>query len=476
MAIAIALARVTARLMRLTSHHGTALPGVVAERIDPTILAELVDGLGPVVVVLGTNGKTTTTRLLATILERASGAATVTNRSGANLRQGLVSALIGNGSPGPANGGAAAVFEVDELAFGGVVDALRPTTVVILNLLRDQLDRYGEIDSVAERWVADLARLPPDATIVTCGDDPRLEWIARRSRRTVRRFGLASIGDVAGGGASARAGTAEPGAPTADLPPCPRCSARVAFGPVSFGGLGDWTCPSCGASRMELDLGVNLGEVHGGTSQCLSFVAPRGAPGSSAAREVRVALTGSAAGYDVAAAILAATTVGVALDDAIAAVDGATPAFGRLEQLDVSDKHVVLTLAKNPASLAQAAEAAVVRQPDALLVGLSDQPADGRDVSWIWDAALERLPSAPLLTLTGSRADDLLLRFKYAPKVAIPSAARRIEVQHAVDRAVDQSLERVRPGGTLMVLATYTTLLAIRDLLERRGAASVLPR
>jgi UDP-N-acetylmuramyl tripeptide synthase len=169
--------------------------------------------------------------------------------------------------------------------------------------------------------------------------------------------------------------------------------------------------------------------------------------------------------------------VGVALDDAVAGIDGATPAFGRLEEVQVRDKHVVLTLAKNPASLAQAAEAAVARRPDALLIGLSDLPADGRDVSWIWDAAIERLRCIPSLTLTGSRADDLLLRFKYASDVRIPTGARSpIEVDPEVDTAFDAALERVRPGGTLMVLATYTALLGIRGLLERRGAAPVLPR
>ena len=476
-AFAIGVARLVKRLAWLTAHHGTALPGLVAEWIDPTILAELADGLGPVIIVLGTNGKTTTTRLVATILEHAHGVPPVSNRSGANMRQGVVSAIIGDRPSRRAAARPAAVFEVDELAFAGVVTALHPTAVVILNLLRDQLDRYGEIDRVEEQWVRDLAMLPPETILITCADDPRVEAIARRSGRAVRRFGVASI---AGNPSSDRGSLAEcvpAAARGTDAPGCPECGTRVAFGPLSFGGLGDWSCLSCGSTREEPDIGVILGEVEDGGSQSLSFVAGGALAGARPAPSVRIGLTGSAAGYDAAAAVLAATCVGLALDDAVAGIDGATPAFGRLEEVRVRDKHVVLTLAKNPASLAQAAEAAVARRPDALLIGLSDQPADGRDVSWIWDAAIERLRCIPSVTLTGSRADDLLLRFKYASDVRIPAEARSpIEVDPAVDTAFDAALERVRPGGTLMVLATYTALLGIRGLLERRGAAPVLPR
>jgi lipid II isoglutaminyl synthase (glutamine-hydrolysing) len=450
---------------------------MLAERIAPTILAELTAELAPVIVVLGTNGKTTTTRLVATILERVQGVAPVTNRSGANLRQGLVSAMIGRKPSRHETTPVAAVFEVDELAFGGVVTALRPTVVVLLNLMRDQLDRYGEIDQVERRWVRDLAMLPSTSILVTCADDPRLESIARGSGRRVRRFGLASIGGDHAGGERSLADSSPSAGPNPDVPPCPECGTRVNLGPVSFGGLGDWTCPSCGTTRPCPDLGVVLTDVDEAGPLLLSFVAPGVETDPGHAPRIRIGLSGSAGGYDAAAAILAATSVGVALDDAIAAIDGATPAFGRLEDVAIGDKHVVLTLAKNPASLAHAAEAAVARRPDALLIGLGDRPADGRDVSWIWDAAVERLRCIPSITLTGSRADDLLLRFKYASDPAIPATARRpIEVHRAVDRAFDASLERVRPGGTLMVLATYTTLLGIRGLLERRGAAPVLPR
>ena len=137
---------------------------------------------------------------------------------------------------------------------------------------------------------------------------------------------------------------------------------------------------------------------------------------------------------------------------------------------------MVLTLAKNPVSAAQAADAVATRRPDHLLIGLGDRPADGRDVSWIWDAPLDRLPTIAPTTLTGSRADDLALRFKYGRNVKSAENGDEPRVETDLERALDSSLGRLPPNGTLMVLGTYTTLLGIRKILERRGLAPALPR
>ena len=471
---AIAVGRITAVLTRLVGHHGTALPGLVAERLDSALLGRLGRDLGPVVIVLGTNGKTTTTRLLARILERVNGSPPITNRSGANLRQGVVTALLER-RPSTAGPPAQvpAVFEVDELAFAALAPTLRPTVVVVLNLLRDQLDRYGEIDTLEERWVRDFTRLPSTTTLVACADDPRVEAVARRSRRTVVRFGLGESKGSAAGASGARVGQ-RPSA-MRDIPGCPSCGTRVVFGELAANGLGDWTCPACETRRAAPDLAVSMSGTDATGWLQLTFGGPsvnRTLPATP--RSARVRLSGSAGAYDAAAAVLAAMALGIDRADAIAAVDGATPAFGRLEEVEIGGKRIVLTLAKNPASVAQAAEAAAVRSPDGLLIGLGDRPADGRDVSWIWDSEIEGLPTVESVTLTGSRADDLALRFKYATGDG-RSLERRPLVERAVDRALDASLGRIRPGGTLMVLATYTTMLGIRRVLQQRGAVPALP-
>jgi UDP-N-acetylmuramyl tripeptide synthase len=173
--------------------------------------------------------------------------------------------------------------------------------------------------------------------------------------------------------------------------------------------------------------------------------------------------------------VLSAVALGIDAHAAVCALDGATPAFGRLEELSVQGRRVVLTLAKNPASLAEAATAVEVRQPDGLLIALGDRPADGRDVSWIWDAALDRVLRSAPATLSGDRADDLALRAKYGASDA-GAVTDALVVERVLERALDLALARIAPGGTLMVLATYTPLLGIRGVLERRGVASAMPR
>jgi lipid II isoglutaminyl synthase (glutamine-hydrolysing) len=468
-ALAVTAARVAGALSGLAGHDGTALPGVVAQRVDPQILPVLGEQFSPIVAVLGGNGKTTTTRLTATVVERATGFRPASNRSGANLVQGIVTALL---SARREPDRTPAVLEVDELAFSQVVTDLRPDVVILLNLIRDQLDRYGEIDAIADRWVRDLARLPAETRLVICADDPRLESIARRVDRPVLRFGLAA---AAGGPGRSEGFDRElpPGGP--DPAPCPACGERLAG--KSSAGRGAWRCEACGLERSPLDLAVRIAEIDPSGWLVLGFDGPAmGLVGEAeAGARARVRLTGSGGAHDGAAAVLAAIALGIAPRIAVRALDGATPAFGRLEEMAVGDRRIVLTLAKNPASVAQAARAVEIRHPDGLLIGLADRPADGRDVSWIWDAALDRLPWLAPTTLTGERADDLALRFKYATGGG-SGGDDGVIVDREIEHALDASLARVRPGGTLMVLGTYTALLGIRKVLQRRGLATAMPR
>jgi len=475
-AIAIEAARIAAHASRAAGHSATALPGFIAEGIDPGILADLGSQHAPVALVIGTNGKTTTTRLLATILERATGRRPASNRSGANLSQGIVAALLHGRSL--AAGPSPAVLEVDELAFPNVTAALRPDVVVILNLVRDQLDRYGEVDAVERRWVEAIRSLPPETTIVACADDPRLASILSGLPRPVRWFGLAGEGRLAAGRERAPDG---PISIVAVQAPCPRCRGATDVDDASTS-RGVWRCTSCGYHRPAPELAVRYEETDDGSLrldfELMSATASDLTPGGGCVRDelgtARLRLSGAAGAHDAAAAVLAALALGLDPRGIIGAIHGATPAFGRLEEVEVGGRTVVLSLAKNPASVAQAAEAVAMRQPDGVLVGLGDRPADGRDVSWIWDAPLDALLEVAPLTLTGRRADDLALRFKYADATAGPRVPPIVEP--SIERALNDSLLRVQADGTLMVLATYTTLLGIRRILERRGLVAAMPR
>jgi UDP-N-acetylmuramyl tripeptide synthase len=258
----------------------------------------------------------------------------------------------------------------------------------------------------------------------------------------------------------------------ADTAPCPACGA-----PIDAGLGSDWRCRTCGLARPPLDLGVRVDGPDGQGGIRLAFDGPAVATAHGAPLPtVQVGLTGTAGAYDTAAAVLTAISLGADAETAARAVHGATPAFGRLELLQLEDRGVILTLAKNPVSAAQAAEAVAARRPDHLLIGLGDRPADGRDVSWIWDAPLDALPAIAPTTLTGSRADDLALRFKYGRGAESRADIEAPTVVAELEPALDSSLRRLPPNGTLMVLGTYTTLLGIRKILERRGLAPAFPR
>jgi UDP-N-acetylmuramyl tripeptide synthase len=159
---------------------------------------------------------------------------------------------------------------------------------------------------------------------------------------------------------------------------------------------------------------------------------------------------------------------------AIRALEGATPAFGRLEEVRLDERRVVLALAKNPASLTESGAIAAGQKPDGILLGLSDEAADGRDVSWIWDVDFDALSTVPCIGLTGTRANDLALRLKYSAR-ATPGRWPIVTIDPQVDRALEATLSRVPRGGTMIVLATYTAMLAIRASLQRRGVVSALP-
>ena len=469
----------TARFVgRLLGRGGTSLPGLVAARVDPTLVPALASELGPVILAVGTNGKTTTARLIARILRDVQGAPPIANRSGANLEQGIASSLL---SMADLRGdlrqpGRAAVFEVDELALDGVLKIIRPTAIVATNLFRDQLDRYGEVDTIVDRWSAAFAGTAT-TTLAICSDDPRLEQLAAASGLRTIRFGL-DPGTVAptSVGEDPTAPTIVPDDPVSDPVSCPVCGAALQFAWHSIGQLGDYACPDGHFRRPAPDVSVSIGQLHPGDghgqrARATTRYAFRGAFGSA---EASVQLAGPSGAYDAAAAVSAAMAIGVDPCVAIHALEGATPAFGRLEEVRLHGRRVVLALAKNPASLTESEAIAAAQKPDGILLGLSDEPADGRDVSWIWDVDFDALSAVPMIGLTGTRADDLALRFKYSAR-AVAGRWPIVATEPHVDRALEAMLGRVPRGGTLIVLATYTALLGIRRSLHRRGVVSAIP-
>jgi UDP-N-acetylmuramyl tripeptide synthase len=395
---------------------GTTLPGKLLWKLDPGAIDRLAARLQQgSVLISATNGKTTSTAMVAQILQPRIRIAH--NSSGANLVSGIASTLL------HADGAELGVFEVDEGALPEVVRRLRPRALLLGNLFRDQLDRYGELELVAAAWRDAVASLP-DAELVVNGDDPQVGDLARGRRARV--FGLDDP-------RLARPALQH----AADSKYCLRCGTPYDYAAAYVGHLGDYRCPNCGHARPELDV---------------------------AARDI--VLPGLYNVYNALAAGSLALTLGATLDEVVAGLEGFSAAFGRFERIAVGDRGLLMLLVKNPAGANEAVRTLVEGREHAVaVIALNDEIADGRDVSWIWDVDFEPLIAGlDRLVATGSRAAELALRFAYGGL-----ARERIEVIPSLEAALDRGLELTPAGDELVVLPTYTAMLALRRIVAGRG-------
>jgi UDP-N-acetylmuramyl tripeptide synthase len=442
LALEIALARGAARLSRLAgTGGGTTLPGKLLWKLDPGAVDRLAERLPRgSAVISATNGKTTTAAMAARILEPSVRLAH--NRAGANLVSGVASALVA------AREAELGLFEVDEAALPEVAGRLSPRAVSLGNLFRDQLDRYGELELVAQRWRAMARALPAGSVLVANADDPQLGAIASERPGSVV-FGLDDPRH-----ASPELQHA------ADSKWCVRCGTPYEYAAAYIGHLGDYRCPSCGHARPPLDVAAREIELHGLESVSFSLDTPDGST------RVELQVPGLYNVYNALAAATLSRALGASLEEIGAGLQGFSAAFGRFERIQLDERSLLVLLIKNPAGANEVVRTLVAGgAPGLLLVALNDEIADGRDVSWIWDVDFEPLlGSLRRLIATGERAAELALRFKYAG-----FAEDAIEVVPLLEDALDRGLELTPPGGELTALPTYTAMLALRDLVARRG-------
>jgi UDP-N-acetylmuramyl tripeptide synthase len=364
------------------------------------------------------------------------------NRAGANLVSGVASALLAQ------DGAELGLFEVDEGAFPDLARRLRPQAVSLGNLFRDQLDRYGELEHVAERWRTAVAELDAAAWVVVNADDPLLSDLARAGPE-VLRFG---IDDPS---------VARERLPhAADSKYCRTCGAPYDYGAAYVGHLGDYRCPRCHDARPPLDVAARAVALSGLERSSFDLVTPAGT------RRVSLALPGLYNVYNALAAASLALVLGASLDEIQAGLARFQGAFGRFERIVAGDRTVLLLLVKNPAGANEVLRTlADAGPPGRLLVALNDEIADGRDVSWIWDVDFEPLiGSLQELVASGGRAEELALRFKYGGL-----DPDRITLVHDLGAALTHGLEATAPGGELVVLPTYTAMLALRRIASERG-------
>ena len=439
LAVEAAIVRAAGALSRRAGRGGgTTLPGKLLWKVDPAAIDALAARL-PLgsVAVSATNGKTTSTAMVAEILRPHVRVAH--NDSGANLVSGVASALL------DARGAELGLFEVDEGALPEITRRLRPKALLLGNLFRDQLDRYGELELVAARWRDAVAALP-HAQLVVNGDDPQVGSLARPGGRV---FGLDDPR------------VARPALQhAADSKYCLRCGTPYDYAAAYVGHLGDYRCPKCGHSRPALDVTARDIELRGLDGASFDLVASEGET------RIELPLPGLYNVYNALGAAALALTLGMSLDDVRDGLARFSAAFGRFERIAIDDRRVLMLLIKNPAGANEAVRTLVEgAAPSVAVVALNDAIADGRDVSWIWDVDFEPLLGGlETLVATGSRAAELALRFAYG---GLDEHA--VELEPDLGDALDRGLELTPEGGEVVVLPTYTAMLGLQRIVSARG-------
>ncbi len=467
-------------IRRLGRGGGTAAPGVVADRIDPNLLTKVADRLPRgAIVVAGTNGKTTISRMLADMLE-AHGWRVAHNRSGSNLVRGVAAALAARSSLTGNPRADIGVIESDEAAFPEIVRRVKPRIILLNNLFRDQLDRYGELNTIATRWSAALATLPEHITIVYNGDDPTLSAITEPLATRRIAFGLADQNRQFHLPALPHA---------ADAATCRACGADLSYHALYASHLGDWFCPRCDRARPHLALrgtdihldGVDALRVTVDYDDRLNAPHPDlGTPSLQPAPGHHLHLAVNVPGlynvYNVVAAVATAKAIGLEDRTIVSALAAFRAAFGRLERVNFRGRTLIVALVKNPVGFNETLRMLTVETGGLTvptLIAINDLDADGRDVSWLWDVDFELLAqgTAPLFT-TGLRGADMANRLKYAGV----AADRLHPLAPALANALDAFIETVPAGQTAYVLPTYTAMLGLRRTLADLGAVETFWR
>jgi lipid II isoglutaminyl synthase (glutamine-hydrolysing) len=427
---------------------GTTLPGRTLLRLAPDAISRLGAGLDRgVTLVSATNGKTTTAGMIAAVLG-ADGRKPVHNRAGSNMTWGIATALL-------EQDGGEGLFEVDEAWLPQVSQQLDPSLIVLGNLFRDQLDRYGEMEALAEEWAQTVEERTGHTRFVLNADDPLIADLGR-DREGKAREGVVYFGIEDGSQALPELQHAF------DAKHCRRCGNPYTYERAFVGHLGHYSCPSCGATRPRPDVAATRIELHGMEGSMIDVRLPDGET------RLNLPLPGLYNVYNALAALAAGIELGIELEKIAIALGEVRAAFGRVETIEVTGKPVSTLLVKNPAGANEVLRTLKLEAGDEgldLWIALNDGIADGRDVSWIWDADFELLEGVVRrVTCAGTRAPEMALRLKYAGW-----DERAIEIEPDIEASLDRAVAGA--PGRLFALPTYTALIELRKLLAARGLA-----
>ena len=430
LAFAVSVAKsVTFGVRSLRLGAASVLPGSLARRIEPRLLQLLTQQVkNGVILIAGTNGKTTTSLLLRTILERK-GYRVAHNSTGANLENGLMTALLENTNLVGTLNVDYAILEVDENILPRILTPIQPRIILCLNLFRDQLDRYGEVDTISKRWTKIISTLPPETVVIPNADDPTLSYLGQQLPQRVLFFGLN-----------------EPENYLDEIPHavdsifCPNCGHSLDYKGVYLSHLGDFQCPKCGFSRSQPKL---------------------------ESREFPQILVGLYNKYNTLAAATAAFELGIDEATILDTINNFQAAFGRAEDLEINGKRVRILLSKNPVGTNETIRVVTQSHDKTTLLVLNDRTPDGTDVSWIWDVDTEKLVErGGTLVVSGDRLYDMALRLRYSEKT--PDSHFNLIVEEDLRQAIATALEHTPENETLHILPTYSAMLEVREVLTGR--------
>ncbi len=446
---AISAAKITKTGIRITGGGGTAAPGLVANYLDANTLSKLAKYYKKVVLVTGTNGKTTTSRLVGSILHNAD-IDFIHNRAGSNLLRGLSGAMIDNYSVFNSKLKKVALLEVDEAVLPEAANQTQSKILVFNNLFRDQLDRYGEVDKLRKLWQKFVSQASRDTILVLNSDDHSVAHLAKDSKARPVYFGIEdpamSLGKL-------------PHA--ADFTACISCGGELSFDQVYLSHLGRYKCESCGMGRPKPDVYAKKIYLDEDIGFLAEIVTPKGE------FELRVKLPGLYNVYNTLSAIATALVLGVDLEVIKTSLQKSAPAFGRTEKLKVNGKNIFIFLVKNPAGFNEILRTVFHNKSKRkVLFAINDLLADGTDVSWLWDVDFENIATKiKKATVSGLRADDMVLRLKYTgAKIDVAS-------EKSLSKALNQALEETGKDETLYIMPTYTAMLELKKILSSAGVS-----
>lgn len=424
----IILGKLASKIVKkLRLGHGSTWPGHVALRLNPHFVRDIVKNSPiPIILIAGTNGKTTSSLMLRTILEE-NGKKVIHNDSGANLLNGLASIILMNSSILGRLQADYLVFEVDENALPQVVKETNSTYILLLNLFRDQLDRYGEVTTIAEKWQKAFLTLPETTTIIANADDPKVAFLGMQKKNSVF-FGI--------GQSNKEKKTQQE---VSDSTYCPQCYHQLSYHYRTYSHLGDWYCSNCKLKR----------------------------PTINASKNINISLSGTYNLYNAHGIIVLSHKLGTPDTVTAKALAHVPAAFGRQEKILVKGKKIQVFLSKNPTGFNESLRTISEQHGKHVMLVINDHIADGTDVSWIWDIDIESyLPYLTTLTVSGARAYDMGLRIMYATDEQ--KANSKWQIEENLNTAIEEALTSLPKDETLYILPTYTAMLEVRKILTGR--------